>query len=66
MDNYFREIALSKANKIHEYSSEILKMTLPLCKSADITIASLLTHINGQSYSIKCLSEQLSGILKIN
>lgn len=62
--DYYQKIVFDKINKIHEFSDNILKNSYPLCENEDAAICSLSSVINNQAYAIKCLTEELSGILR--
>ena len=63
-DNLYKSIAFERINKIHEHSLEILRKSFPFCRNPDSGVAVYSTEINNRAYLIKCLAQELSGLLK--
>ena len=64
MTEYIQDILRIKVAKIHEISDLIMKESYPLCRDTDIDILTTGQMINSKAYQIKCLSEQISGLLR--
>lgn len=64
MNEYIQEIIKEKIAKVHGLSDIILKNSYPLCKNEDLGVLTSGQTINREAYQIKCLMEQISGLLK--
>lgn len=64
MTDYIQGIIKEKIAKVHDLSDIILKNSYPLCKNEDLEILTSGQMINKEAYQIKCLMEQISGLLR--
>lgn len=64
MTDYIQKILQEKVAKIHEISEVILKDSYPLCRNGDIGVLTSGQSINRGAYQMKCLTEQMSGLLR--
>lgn len=64
MNEYIQEVIKEKISLVHEISENIMKKSYPLCRDTDIDILTSGQAINKGAYQIKCLMEQISGLLR--
>lgn len=61
--NYQEDLIKEKIGQIHEFCNKIMQNTYPYCRTGEVEIRLLAQQTNSEAYSIKCLVNQISGLL---
>ena len=65
MNDFYQNLIFERINKINELSQEILKNSFNYCKDNATGTAYLAHSVNSNAYAIKCITQELSGLLRI-